>query len=93
MKRKRQNNSYSVLIIFIIFILLLCYVWQHNASIQLGYSIAKEKKEREKLLTLHKELKLKVVSQKSPHSIKRILSQQHLLLEVPGERDVIIIKK
>jgi len=44
-------------------------------------------------LTTYRELNLKVITLKSPYRIKQALLRQHLPLEVPGERDVVIIKE
>ena len=93
MKRKRRNNSYLVLTIIIVCILLLCYVWQHNTIVRLGYAFNEKREEKEALLTLYRELNLKVIGLKSPHRIKQNLRRHHIPLSVPGERDVIIIKK
>ena len=93
MKRKRRNNSYLVLTIIIACILLLCYVWQHNTIVHLGYAFNAKREEKEALLTLYRELNLKVICLKSPYGIKQNLRRHHISLRVPGERDVIIIKE
>ncbi|HCG77240.1 MAG: hypothetical protein COZ37_01710 [bacterium (Candidatus Ratteibacteria) CG_4_10_14_3_um_filter_41_18] len=93
MKKKRRNNPYSVLGILVIFILLLGYVWQHNTIARLGYSVGDEEEKKKNLLTTYRELNLKVITLKSPYRIKQALLRQHLPLEVPGERDVVIIKE
>ncbi len=93
MKKKRRNNSYFIPIIIIVFILLLCYVWQHNTIVHLGYASEKKRKEKEALLTLYRELNLKLIGLESPYKIKQNLRRHRIHLIVPGERDVVIIKE
>ena len=77
----------------IVFILLLCYVWQYNTIVHLGYALDRKREEKEALLTLYRELNLKLISLRSPYRIKENLGRHQIPLRIPGERDVIIIKE
>ncbi len=92
MKRKR-NNSHFILFVVIIFVLLLFYVWQHNTIVRMGYTLEEKRKEKESLLTIYRELNVKVISLKAPYRIKENLQRHHISLKVPGEKDVVIMKK
>ena len=92
MKRKR-NNSHFVLFVVIIFVLLLFYVWQHNTIVRMGYALEEKRKEKEALLTIYRELNVKVISLKAPYRIKENLRRHHISLKVPGEKDIVIMRK
>ena len=93
MRRRKRNNSHFILFVVIIFVLLLFYVWQHNTIVHIGYALEGKRKEKESLLTIYRELKVKVINLKAPYRIKENLRRHDISLNVPGEKDVVIMKK
>ena len=92
MKRKR-NNSHFILFVVVIFTLLLFYVWQYNTIVRMGYALEEKRKKKEALLTFYREINLEVINLKAPYRIKENLQRHHISLKVPGEKDIVIMKK
>jgi cell division protein FtsL len=79
------------LVLLLVFILeLFSYTWCRVQCIRLGYEIAKETKNHQRLVTLQNNLKIELASLKSPERLAEI-AKHKFNLKIPTSKQVIVI--
>ncbi|MBF0226479.1 MAG: cell division protein FtsL [Desulfobacterales bacterium] len=87
------RHKFIWIFIIILFIgELFLYAWSRLNCIRLGYIIAKEKGQQERLLLVKNNLTIELERLKAPKRIAEI-AKKNLGLNVPENRQIIIINK
>jgi len=93
-KQKTKNMVFTLpvfLCVAMIVVATFFYIWSRLEIVNLGYEISSEQKKRVKLLEENRNLRLQVMSLKSPERIERI-AKRKLGLIYPTEEQVVVIK-
>jgi cell division protein FtsL len=82
--RKREMRRFSVAMFFL-FAFSMVYVWQHLASIQVGYTVEAQKQQVELMRETNRQLRLAEAQLSEPGRIDQIAKQLGLEAPMPGQ--------
>jgi cell division protein FtsL len=83
-ERRREMRRFSVAMVFL-FAFTMTYVWQHLASIQVGYKVEAQKQQVEQLRETNRQLRLTQAQLSEPSRIDHIAKQLGLDAPLPGQ--------
>lgn len=83
-RRRREIRLFS-LSVAAVFVLLMCYAWQHFRSIEYGYHIEAQRSERDRLAEVNRELKLQEASLRDPGRIDSLAREMGLTAPQPQQ--------
>ncbi len=83
-ERRREMRRFSVAMVFF-FAFTMVYVWQHLASIEVGYSVESQKQQVEQLREVNRKLRLTEAQLSEPARIDHIAKQLGLDSPTPGQ--------
>src|SRR5580698_5097633 len=82
--RRREMRRFTVAMVFL-FSFTMVYVWQHLASIQVGYTVEAQKTQVEQLREVNRQLRLTQAQLSEPERIDHIAKQLGLDAPLPGQ--------
>lgn len=82
--RKREMRSFATACAML-FVLTMVYVWQHFASIEVGYKVEAAKQQMEQLREANRQLRLQEATLTDPERIHTIAAQLGLSAPLPGQ--------
>ncbi len=83
-ERQREMRSFTMAM-SVLFLLVMVYVWQHFASIEVGYHVESQKVQVEQLREQNRELRLSEAQLTDPGRIDRMAKQLGLDSPQPGQ--------
>ncbi len=83
-ERQREMRSFTVAM-SVLFLLVMVYVWQHFAAIEVGYHVESQKAQVEQLREQNRELRLSEAQLTDPGRIDRMAKQLGLNEPQPGQ--------
>ena len=83
-ERQREMRSFSMTM-SVLFLLVMVYVWQHFAAIEIGYHVESQKVQVEQLREQNRELRLSEAQLTDPGRIDRMAKQLGLDAPEPGQ--------
>jgi cell division protein FtsL len=83
-ERRREMRRFSVAMVFL-FAFTMVYVWQHLASIEVGYKIEAQKQQVEQMRETNRQLRLTEAQLSEPGRIDHIAKQLGLDAPAPGQ--------
>ncbi|MDQ2924002.1 MAG: cell division protein FtsL [Acidobacteriota bacterium] len=83
-ERRREMRRFSVAMIFL-FAFTMVYVWQHLASIEVGYKVEAQKQQVEQMRETNRQLRLTEAKLSKPERIDVIAKQLGLDAPLPGQ--------
>jgi len=82
--RRREMRRFSVAMVFL-FAFTMVYVWQHLASIEVGYKVEAQKQQVEQMREVNRQLRLTEAQLSEPGRIDHIAKQLGLDAPAPGQ--------
>jgi cell division protein FtsL len=82
--RRREMRRFSVAMMFL-FAFTMVYVWQHLASIEVGYKVEAQKQQVEQMREVNRQLRLSEAQLSEPGRIDHIAKQLGLDAPLPGQ--------
>jgi len=70
-KSSRRVFHFFAIMLFLFLLAGISHVWLNSKRTQIGYSLSKIKKEREKIEEYNRKLKLEIASLKSPERLEK----------------------
>lgn len=83
-ERRREMRRFSVAMVFL-FAFTMVYVWQHLASIEVGYKVEAQKQQVEQMRETNRQLRLTEAQLSEPGRIDVIAKQLGLDAPLPGQ--------
>ncbi len=83
-ERRREMRTFTM-IMGVLFMLVMVYVWQHFAAIEVGYHVESQKSQVEQLREDNRQLRLTEAQLSDPGRIDRIAKQLGLDTPQPGQ--------
>jgi cell division protein FtsL len=83
-ERQREMRSFTMAM-SVLFLLVMVYVWQHFAAIEVGYHVESQKVQVEQLREQNRELRLTEAQLTDPGRIDRMARQMGLDTPQPGQ--------
>jgi cell division protein FtsL len=83
-ERQREMRSFTMAM-SVLFLLVMVYVWQHFAAIEVGYHVESQKVQVEQLREQNRELRLNEAQLTDPGRIDRMAKQLGLDAPQPGQ--------
>ncbi|MEO6802288.1 MAG: cell division protein FtsL [Granulicella sp.] len=83
-ERQREMRSFTMAM-SVLFMLVMVYVWQHFAAIEVGYHVESQKVQVEQLREQNRELRLSEAQLTEPSRIDRMAKQMGLDSPQPGQ--------
>jgi cell division protein FtsL len=83
-ERRREMRRFAVAMCFF-FAFTMVYVWQHLASIEIGYKVEAQKQQVEQMRETNRQLRLNEAQLSDPGRIDRIAKQLGLEAPMPGQ--------
>jgi cell division protein FtsL len=83
-ERQREMRSFTMAM-SVLFLLVMVYVWQHFAAIEVGYHVEAQKVQVEQLREQNRELRLSEAQLTDPSRIDRMAKQMGLDSPQPGQ--------
>lgn len=83
-ERQREMRSFTMAM-SVLFMLVMVYVWQHFAAIEVGYHVESQKVQVEQLREQNRELRLTEAQLTDPNRIDRMARQLGLDIPQPGQ--------
>jgi len=83
-ERRREMRRFTVAMVFL-FAFTMVYVWQHLASIEVGYTVEVQKQQVEQLRETNRQLRLTEAQLSEPGRIDQIAKQLGLNAPAPGQ--------
>jgi cell division protein FtsL len=83
-ERQREMRSFTMAM-SVLFLLVMVYVWQHFAAIEVGYHVESQKVQVEQLREQNRELRLSEAQLTDPGRIDRMAKQLGLDAPEPGQ--------
>jgi cell division protein FtsL len=83
-ERRREMRRFTVAMVFL-FAFTMVYVWQHLASIEVGYKVEAQKQQVEQLREVNRQLRLTEAQLSEPSRIDHIAKQLGLDEPTPGQ--------
>jgi cell division protein FtsL len=83
-ERQREMRSFTMAM-SVLFLLVMVYVWQHFAAIEVGYHVESQKVQVEQLREQNRELRLSEAQLTDPGRIDRMAKQLGLDAPQPGQ--------
>ena len=84
MERRREMRRFTAAMV-LVFAFTMVYVWQHLASIQVGYTVEAQKQQVEQLREVNRQLRLTEAQLSEPGRIDTIAKQLGLNAPEPGQ--------
>jgi cell division protein FtsL len=82
--RRREMRRFSIAMMFL-FAFTMVYVWQHLASIEVGYKVEAQKQQVEQMREMNRQLRLTEAQLSEPGRIDHIAKQLGLDAPLPGQ--------
>jgi cell division protein FtsL len=82
--RRREMRRFSIAMMFL-FAFTMVYVWQHLASIEVGYKVEAQKQQVEQMREVNRQLRLTEAQLSEPGRIDHIAKQLGLDAPAPGQ--------
>jgi cell division protein FtsL len=82
--RRREMRRFSIAMMFL-FAFTMVYVWQHLASIEVGYKVEAQKQQVEQMREVNRQLRLSEAQLSEPGRIDHIAKQLGLDAPLPGQ--------
>jgi cell division protein FtsL len=83
-ERRREMRNFAA-VMGVLFLLVMVYVWQHFAAIEVGYHVETQKSQVEQLREDNRQLRLTEAQLSDPGRIDRIAKQLGLDTPQPGQ--------
>jgi cell division protein FtsL len=83
-ERRREMRSFAA-VMGVLFLLVMVYVWQHFAAIEVGYQVEAQKQQVEQMREQNRQLRLNEAQLSDPGRIDRIAKQLGLDAPQPGQ--------
>jgi len=83
-ERRREMRTFTM-VMSVLFLLVMVYVWQHFAAIEVGYHVESQKSQVEQLREESRQLRLAEAQLSDPGRIDRIAKQLGLDTPQPGQ--------
>ncbi len=83
-ERQREMRSFTVAM-SVLFLLVMVYVWQHFAAIEVGYHVESQKVQVEQLRERNRELRLSEAQLTDPNRIEQLARKMGLEAPLPGQ--------
>jgi cell division protein FtsL len=83
-ERRREMRTFAA-VMGVLFLLVMVYVWQHFAAIEVGYHVETQKSEVEQLREDNRQLRLTEAQLSDPGRIDKIAKQLGLDTPQPGQ--------
>jgi cell division protein FtsL len=83
-ERRREMRTFTM-VMSVLFLLVMVYVWQHFASIEVGYHVESQKSQVEQLREENRQLRLTEAQLSDPGRIDKIAKQLGLDTPQPGQ--------
>ncbi len=83
-ERQRDMRSFTMAM-SVLFLLVMVYVWQHFAAIEVGYHVESQKAGVEQLREKNRELRLSEAQLTDPNRIEQIARKMGLEAPLPGQ--------
>jgi cell division protein FtsL len=83
-ERRREMRTFT-LVMSVLFLLVMVYVWQHFAAIEVGYHVETQKSQVEQLREDNRQLRLTEAQLSDPGRIDKIAKQLGLDAPQPGQ--------
>jgi cell division protein FtsL len=83
-ERRREMRTFT-LVMGVLFLLVMVYVWQHFAAIEIGYHVETQKSQVEQLREDNRQLRLTQAQLSDPGRIDKIAKQLGLDAPQPGQ--------
>jgi cell division protein FtsL len=83
-ERRREMRTFTM-VLGVLFMLVMVYVWQHFAAIEMGYHVETQKSQVEQLRESNRQLRLTQAQLSDPGRIDRIAKQLGLDAPQPGQ--------
>ncbi len=83
-ERRREMRTFTM-VMGVLFLLVMVYVWQHFAAIEVGYHVESQKSQVEQLREDNRQLRLTEAQLSDPGRIDRIAKQLGLDTPQPGQ--------
>ncbi len=88
-KRRHPMVAIGIALMVVFMAELLVYTWCRVQYVRTGYEITEATKENERLMELHRKLKVEEARLRSPERIMRIAQQRGLVM--PDSKQVVVI--
>jgi hypothetical protein len=83
-ERQREMRSFTMAM-SVLFVLVMVYVWQHFAAIEVGYHVEAQKVQVEQMREQNRELRLSEAQLTDPNRIDQMAKQMGLDSPLPGQ--------